>query len=281
MDMSYFNFFPGEKKNTASTSNQEEIARLKKELHQTKQENEKLKDQVNRLSREYEQSERDLKENNDLLKKIIEDLDKKAADYQSEAAHYQSELGGIKNLQEESNIIKLEYEIKELKNALQTLTTAKKRKVNQKEVKKLLDKYQLEYEKPPNGIINAVMQRHLFNSIYELVLKEMEKIFSINPAERTKFTEKAVKTIQKCIMTLFFNIKLQYPSLEIVWLEKNCPVNDISMDLTWDDIEDNAIVEICKFPLIQEISTKKIIFKAQVEIIDSPIMYLANHALNL
>ncbi|CAG8553660.1 6416_t:CDS:1 [Ambispora gerdemannii] len=363
--MNYFNIGQNKSDDTSDMREQD----LEEELKTIKQANAKLKSQVTELSKinqtwmiKYEQSETDFKKNINFYKEQMEKLQQQVTDYKSEAAHYQSELGGIKNLQDENSIVKLRHEIEDLKDALETLTTTKKRDVNKKGVKNLLDKYQLKYkshEKFPNNLISAVMQRHiielileylkkhfeesvafeeelettshavknerqvdkmliksmqtisenietfgkihpirnefvnitmfkiqqqiynllssrkfdiensqLFKSICELVVSEMEKVFSFNSGERTKFMKKAIETIHKCITTLYFNVKLQYPYLEIVWLTKGHPVNNIEMDddnINDIDDTDNAIVEICKFPLIKEIDTQNVVFTARVK----------------
>ncbi|CAG8706690.1 4890_t:CDS:2 [Rhizophagus irregularis] len=106
-----------------------------------------------------------------------------------------------------------------------------------------------------SDIINdkQVKSEHKFISQFKKQLnQEIESYREISDHKKKKKCEElAAKIIREVVKLFFFRLKTQEPIAKWKWFNNNDKIDSIQMTGSWDDDDlENAVVEICIFPLI-------------------------------
>lgn len=106
-----------------------------------------------------------------------------------------------------------------------------------------------------SDIINDKQEKseHKFISQFKKQLnQEIESYREISDHKKKKKCEElAAKIIREVVKLFFFRLKTQEPIAKWKWFDNNDKIDSIQMTGSWDDDDlENAVVEICIFPLI-------------------------------
>ncbi|RGB28316.1 hypothetical protein C1646_745902 [Rhizophagus diaphanus] len=106
-----------------------------------------------------------------------------------------------------------------------------------------------------SDIINdkQVKNEHKFISQFKKQLnQEIESYREISDHKKKKKCEElAAKIIREVVKLFFFRLKTQEPIAKWKWFDNNDKIDSIQMTGSWDEDDlENAVVEICIFPLI-------------------------------